>query len=406
MEPPVCSHDVGNSSFSSNYTEVIEGGDKTPQQSPRVRTENLPGSGSFISSLGSPLTRRVVSTPVSPRSPTVRRSRSVRHVAEHETGDREWSVFGQLMENEGQLRSPGSLKMKIRTSRIVGRDRSDTINSLSGSILEGSTSHTTPSIIRSPIQEASPLLNDHSDEQDIYQDTETDSGSDYASDEEASKSTAQNSSILNKLSGLISPELPSFPVLYKNILKCVVAYFIASLFTFIPVLAHLTGNISANGEKRPSPSGHMVATVYALHCFVYCCVKVSFLNSAVYFNPAKTAGAMLEADMYCIFGLAWAAFISLGSMGMFWWIDVKPGWEWLADVVVIVWIGLGMTVVAWMKVWMAKPSFNTGNLLTLDGYVNVAKLYGSLQYDFHHTFCRVSYMEIIDFLDADSLSGL
>lgn len=45
---------------------------------------------------------------------------------------------------------------------------------------------------------------------------------------------------------------------------------------------------------------------------------------------------------------------------MFWWIDVKPGWEWLADATVIVWIGLGMTAVAFMKLWMAKPTFNTG----------------------------------------------
>ena len=69
---------------------------------------------------------------------------------------------------------------------------------------------------------------------------------------------------------------------------------------------------------------------------------------------------MLEADLFCLYGLAWASFISLGSMGMFWWIDVKPGWEWLADVTVITWIGLGMTAVAFMKVWMAKPTFNTG----------------------------------------------
>lgn len=45
---------------------------------------------------------------------------------------------------------------------------------------------------------------------------------------------------------------------------------------------------------------------------------------------------------------------------MFWWIDLKPGWEWLADLTVIIWIGLGMTIVAWMKLWMAKPTFNTG----------------------------------------------
>lgn len=70
---------------------------------------------------------------------------------------------------------------------------------------------------------------------------------------------------------------------------------------------------------------------------------------------------MVEADLFCLLGLAWSAFICLGSMSMFWWLELKPGWEWLADVFVLIWIGLGMTTVAWMKVYMAKPSFNTGS---------------------------------------------
>jgi hypothetical protein len=82
--------------------------------------------------------------------------------------------------------------------------------------------------------------------------------------------------------------------------------------------------------------------------------------SAVYFHPARTMGAMVEADMFCLMGLLYSAFVCLGSMSMFWWLGVKPGWEWLADLVAILWIGLGMSAVAWMKVWMAKPSFNTG----------------------------------------------
>ena len=69
---------------------------------------------------------------------------------------------------------------------------------------------------------------------------------------------------------------------------------------------------------------------------------------------------MLEADLYCLLGLFWASFISLGSMGMFWWIERQPSLDFLADIVVILWIGVGMTVVAFMKQWMAKPSFNTG----------------------------------------------
>lgn len=88
------------------------------------------------------------------------------------------------------------------------------------------------------------------------------------------------------------------------------------------------------------------------------------LTSAVYFNPAKTAGGMIEADLFCLFGLLWAAFISLGSMTMFWYFEVRKGYEWLADVLAILWVGIGMSIVAWMKVWVAKPAFNTACSMT------------------------------------------
>lgn len=82
----------------------------------------------------------------------------------------------------------------------------------------------------------------------------------------------------------------------------------------------------------------------------------------MYFNPAKTVGGMLEADLFCIMGVLWAAFISLSSMSLFWFFEVQPGWEWLADSLVLLWIGAGMSCVAWMKLWMKKPTFNTGKL--------------------------------------------
>ncbi|KAF7375656.1 ArAE-2 domain-containing protein [Mycena sanguinolenta] len=49
-------------------------------------------------------------------------------------------------------------------------------------------------------------------------------------------------------------------------------------------------------------------------------------------------------------------------MTIFWWLETKPGpvWELIANILVIVWIGITMSVVAWMKVWMANPSFNVG----------------------------------------------
>lgn len=74
---------------------------------------------------------------------------------------------------------------------------------------------------------------------------------------------------------------------------------------------------------------------------------------------------MLEADTFCLMGVLYATFISLGSMSMYWFFEVRAGWEWLADSLVILWIGLGMSAMAWMKVWMGKPSFNTGAFLFL-----------------------------------------
>lgn len=139
--------------------------------------------------------------------------------------------------------------------------------------------------------------------------------------------------------------VPTMPVVYRNMLKCAIAYFVASLFTFEPHLSTLfSGLVSYKNdgeEKLPLPSGHMVATI------------------AVYFNPAKTMGAMIEADLFVLLGLFYSSFVCLGSMAMYWWLELKPGWEWLADLIVLCWIGFSMGVIAFLKVWMNNPSFNT-----------------------------------------------
>ena len=58
--------------------------------------------------------------------------------------------------------------------------------------------------------------------------------------------------------------LPAITNVHRNVFKCVVAYFIASLFTFSPIFASWISDITTDnepGKSRPSPSGHMVATV-------------------------------------------------------------------------------------------------------------------------------------------------
>lgn len=68
---------------------------------------------------------------------------------------------------------------------------------------------------------------------------------------------------------------------------------------------------------------------------------------------------MIEADIFCLAGLAFAAVVCLGSMSAFWPLQLSPDWEWLVDAIVLSWIAAAMIFVAWSKIWMAKPSYNT-----------------------------------------------
>ncbi|EMD33734.1 hypothetical protein CERSUDRAFT_87077 [Gelatoporia subvermispora B] len=260
--------------------------------------------------------------------------------------EREWSVFGQLMDDEERprvARTGGTLHGGRRRQNGASRP-SDT-----------HTSHQTrPSFVGDeplPESQASSPVTDRHMESIIPSSYDVDSPSERSSSsdesEDRDRRTPQGSP--NKLpSGPSFLRLPTLPVVWRNILKCSVAYFIGSLFTFSPYLSGFIAGVTGNGfgSNVPSPSGHMVATV------------------AVYFNPAKTLGGMVEADVFCSMGLLFAAFVSLSSMTMFWFFEVRRGWEWLADILVLLWIGIGMSAVAWMKVWMAKPTFNTACSMT------------------------------------------
>lgn len=72
---------------------------------------------------------------------------------------------------------------------------------------------------------------------------------------------------------------------------------------------------------------------------------------------------MLEADMFCLFGVLYAAFVCLVSMSMFWWLEVKPGWESAADIVALAWIGISIGALAWMKIWMVSHFLPCGSVL-------------------------------------------
>ena len=61
----------------------------------------------------------------------------------------------------------------------------------------------------------------------------------------------------------LSFRLPTLTALQRNVLKCSLAYFLASLFTLVPYLASFISDISSfgHGHGKPSPSAHMIATV-------------------------------------------------------------------------------------------------------------------------------------------------
>lgn len=59
-------------------------------------------------------------------------------------------------------------------------------------------------------------------------------------------------------------QLPTLPSLYRNILKCSLAYLLGSLFTYYSPLSRFISDLTQEdgpGEKYPSAMGHMVATV-------------------------------------------------------------------------------------------------------------------------------------------------
>ncbi|WVO14425.1 hypothetical protein L204_102058 [Cryptococcus depauperatus] len=141
-----------------------------------------------------------------------------------------------------------------------------------------------------------------------------------------------------------------------NILKCSLAYLIASLFTFVPALASVLSTQSetdAHGRTnaKPAYSAHMVATI------------------VVYFNPAKSLGNMLLSTRYCFVLALISIVISLLSqltLQIFDHYSPSHGksWDWVSEmgdwVVCLLWIGGTMGVLAWSKLWVGNPSFNSG----------------------------------------------
>lgn len=177
---------------------------------------------------------------------------------------REWTVFGQLMENEDFYNDYRSLRMKKRSSRRTIRDSA--ILSEQNTILDREEPNLSSSVFASPTREPISLnIPDYDSSDSDHENDDSEQDSSNTSRSSTTPRPTDSSPPSSKGSRFFQlPSLPPMSILYKNIIKCAVAYFIASLFTYVPVLSRFIGNITSEGERTPSPSGHMVATVYVI----------------------------------------------------------------------------------------------------------------------------------------------
>lgn len=163
---------------------------------------------------------------------------------------RQWSLFGDLMEIEGHLpNSIGSTPRHSRANSVCEPQHVASSPRLSPRTRLSSSFHTQYSV--EPISHDAPFP--------IHSITNN-------CDQDSLSSLAASLDVPFRATQSYSPfQLPTFTNTHRNILKCAIAYFVASLFTFSPHLSRFISDLSSYGPKdptTPSPSGHMVATMY------------------------------------------------------------------------------------------------------------------------------------------------
>ncbi|KAJ1028717.1 hypothetical protein NDA16_001883 [Ustilago loliicola] len=148
-------------------------------------------------------------------------------------------------------------------------------------------------------------------------------------------------------------------LLHRSILKCALAYFVASLFTYSPALSRWLASFLPNNDPDddvPFSNLHMIATV------------------AVYFHPAKTLGAMVEADIFAFGAFVFAVTLGFCSMAVTVFLHEADRII-VSDIIsVLFFLGIGMALVGYAKIKVAKPQFNTAcSLISIIVFTVVVK---------------------------------
>ena len=138
-----------------------------------------------------------------------------------------------------------------------------------------------------------------------------------------------------------------------GILKCSIAYVMASMGTFMPLISNFLGD---------SFGKHMMATV------------------TVYFHPARSLGSMFKALVCAAIAFVYAVFISFSSMGVSILFDDHLHKLALGHaIVLIVFCGGGLGFVGWTKQSLSDPLVNVGCSLTSLTIITVLTREGAVQ---------------------------
>lgn len=171
---------------------------------------------------------------------------------------REWSVFGELYDAEDRTRDSAS---HVRSRHNKHRQTLNALRTYSPPrdiVTQGDT-------VQSPSED--PRFADTPPEHEEQEE----SGGDGPPFVSANGVSPSSRSLWQYLAAL-NPKFPTLSPIQRNIIKCSVAYFIASLFTFSPYFSGFIADLTnyGRGESYPAPSGHMVATVCVVMSFGVC----------------------------------------------------------------------------------------------------------------------------------------
>ena len=229
------------SSFAS--PDYIDGEPSTPHD------RRMPSLSSLPERVRPVLERLSYTPPHRASSPySVLRTRRSTASHSHLSTAHQWSLFGQLMVNEGQLHHGDA-----------GPRRRSLEQFLQPSSVVQSPTEEFPSDV--PIAPSIPPHPRAASAQDVYSHPEPERTVAEEVSVEGSEDTATTTTRVSRTPST-RWRVPTIPLLWRDILKRSVAYCIGSLFTFHPSLSRFFGNLTSygNGAGGPYASAHMIAT--------------------------------------------------------------------------------------------------------------------------------------------------